>query len=51
MDSPRPLTTCDDAERATALARFALIQPHLEANRILRTLAAPRRITLHVTLV
>ncbi len=40
MDPPRPLTALDDAQRATALARFTLLQPHLEAGIALRAVAA-----------
>ncbi len=39
MDPPRPLTALDDAQRAMALARFTLLQPHLEAGITLRALA------------
>lgn len=39
MEPPYPLTALDDAQRAAALARFTLLQPHLEAGVTLRALA------------
>lgn len=39
MDPPLPLTALDDDERAVTLARFALLQPHLEHGVTLRALA------------
>ncbi|NTU82118.1 MAG: DDE-type integrase/transposase/recombinase [Chloroflexales bacterium] len=39
MHPPLPLTALDDDERGVALARFALLQPHLEHGVTLRALA------------
>ena len=44
MDPPLPLTALEPAQRAEAMRRFALLQPHLEAGVTLQAIATQHQI-------
>jgi len=46
VDEPSDLTALSETEREQALARFRLLQPHLEGRISLRALAQTQRVTL-----